>query len=188
MHGERVGRQHRVRVRRGQGHQHVSGEIRTTLVDHVLNHGIIMAGAGKRVLNVGRSTTSSIIQTFHRHNWYVKQQRIHPHTHTELLYVSPHTMALPHRGGKGPLLRAYQEEAMCAMVIANNAVRLRTILSVVMDDNNVFGNIQNISISTTHRVLKKQQINIKQKRNRSDRIKGLWYQYVQVKYLCVYTN
>lgn len=82
MHGERVGRQHRVRVRRGQGHQHVSGEIRTTLVDHVLNHGIIMAGAGKRVLNVGRSTTSSIIQTFHRHNWYVKQQRIHPHTHT----------------------------------------------------------------------------------------------------------
>lgn len=86
MHVERVGRQHR--VRRGQGHQHVSGEIRTTLVDHVLINGFIMAGAGKKVLNVGRSTMSSIIQTFCRPNRYVKQQRIHPHAHTELLYVS----------------------------------------------------------------------------------------------------
>ncbi len=50
----------------------VPDEIRATLVDHVLNHGLTMAEAGLSVQpNVGRTTVSSIIQTFHRQNRYV---------------------------------------------------------------------------------------------------------------------
>ena len=46
-----------------------SYEIRTTVVDHVVNHGLTMAEAGRRVQpNVGRTTVNSIIHTFHREN------------------------------------------------------------------------------------------------------------------------
>lgn len=55
---------------RGRGarrHHAVQDEIRATLVDHVINHGLTMAEAGRRVQpNVPRSTVSSIIQTFRR--------------------------------------------------------------------------------------------------------------------------
>ena len=48
---------------------HVPDEIRATLVDHVLNQGLTMAEAGRRVQpNVGRTTVSSNIQTFRRQN------------------------------------------------------------------------------------------------------------------------
>lgn len=57
------------RARRGQPHRHVPDEIRATLVDHVINHGLTMAEAGRRVQpNVGRTTVSSIIQTFRQEN------------------------------------------------------------------------------------------------------------------------
>ena len=65
LRGGGVGRQNRGRGRRGRGHMRVPDEIRATLVDHVLNHGLTMAEAGRRVQpNVGRTTVSSIIQTF----------------------------------------------------------------------------------------------------------------------------
>ncbi len=45
-----------------------------TIVDHVVNHGLTMAEVGRRVQpNIGRSTVSSIIQTFRRENRYVNQ-------------------------------------------------------------------------------------------------------------------
>ncbi len=44
---------------------HVPDEIRATLVDHVLNHGLTMAEAGLRMLpNVERTNVSSIILIF----------------------------------------------------------------------------------------------------------------------------
>ncbi len=43
IHGGRVQRQNRGRGRRGQGQRHISGEIRATIVDHVVNHGLTMA-------------------------------------------------------------------------------------------------------------------------------------------------
>ncbi len=50
----------------------VPDETRAILVDHVLNLVLTMAQAGRRVQpNVGRTTVSSIIQTFHRQNRYV---------------------------------------------------------------------------------------------------------------------
>ena len=51
MHG---GRQNRGRGRRG--HRRISDDIRATIVDHVVNHGLTMAEAGRRVQpNIGRS-------------------------------------------------------------------------------------------------------------------------------------
>lgn len=79
------------------------------------------------------------------------------------------------------------------MVIANNAIRLREIQSAIIEDNNVFENIQAVSISTIDRVLKRHQMSMKQlyrvpfERN-GDRVKELRYQYVQVKHLCAYSN
>ncbi len=72
LRGGGAGRQNRGRGRRGRGHMRVPDEIRATLVDHVLNHGLTMAEACRRVQpNVGRTTVSSIIQTFRRQNRYV---------------------------------------------------------------------------------------------------------------------
>ena len=60
------------RGRGGRWHHAVPDAIRATLVDHVVNHGLTMAEAGRRVQpNVPRSTVSSIIQTFRREDRYV---------------------------------------------------------------------------------------------------------------------
>nr|XP_023675344.1 uncharacterized protein LOC111847946 [Paramormyrops kingsleyae] len=152
------------RGRSGQPHRHVPDEIRATRVDHVINHGLTMAEAGRRVQpNVGRTTVSSIIQTFRRENRTARQ---------------------PRRGGRGPLLTPQQEERICAMVAANNALRLREIQRTVVEDDTIFGNIQSISISTIDRVLRRNEMSMKQlykvpfERN-SDRVKELRHQYVQ---------
>ncbi|XP_044052938.1 uncharacterized protein LOC122876529 [Siniperca chuatsi] len=70
------------------------------------------------------------------------------------------------------------------MVIENNATRLREMKSAIIEDNNIFQNIQTVSISTIDRVLKRHQMNMKQlytvpfERN-GKRVKELRYQYVQ---------
>ena len=48
------------------------------------------------------------------------------------------------------------------MVVENNAIRLREIKSAILVDNNIFENIQSVSISTIDRVLKRHQMNMKQ--------------------------
>lgn len=106
----------------------------------------------------------------------------------------PHRSAgLPHRGGRGPLFTPQQEDAICEMVIANNAIRLREIQSAIIDNHDIFENIQSVSISTIDRVLRKKQMRMKQlyrvpfERN-GDRVKELRYQYVQVNHLRAYSN
>ncbi|KAI7812952.1 hypothetical protein IRJ41_012596 [Triplophysa rosa] len=70
------------------------------------------------------------------------------------------------------------------MVLENNAIRLREIKSAIIEDNNIFENIQTVSISTIARVLKRHQMNMKQlytvpfERN-GEKVKELRYQYVQ---------
>lgn len=77
-----------------------------------------------------------------------------------------------------------QEERICAMVAANNALRLREIQRTVVEDDTIFGNIVSISISATDRVLRRNKMSMKQlykvpfERN-SDRVKELRHQYVQ---------
>ncbi|KAL1260070.1 hypothetical protein QQF64_007897 [Cirrhinus molitorella] len=73
LRGGGVERQYR--GRRGQGHMRVPDEIRATLVDHVLNHRLTKAEAGRMVQpNVGRTTVSSVIQTFCRQNQHSTEQ------------------------------------------------------------------------------------------------------------------
>ncbi|KAL7842325.1 hypothetical protein SRHO_G00240140 [Serrasalmus rhombeus] len=47
------------------------------------------------------------------------------------------------------------------MVVENNAIILREIKSAIIEDTNIFENIQTVSISTTDRVLKRHQMNMK---------------------------
>ena len=72
----------------------------------------------------------------------------------------PHrTAGQHHRGGRGALFTTEQEEAICTMVVENNAIRLREIKRAIREDNNIFENIQTVSISTIDRVLKRHQMN-----------------------------
>lgn len=54
---------------RGRPRTVISDEIRATLVDHVVNHGLTMREAGQRVQpNLSRYTVASIIRTFRNEN------------------------------------------------------------------------------------------------------------------------
>lgn len=94
----------------------------------------------------------------------------------------------PFRGGRGQLLSQQQEQHICNFVIANNAITLRQIRDAVIEDNTIFHNINTISLSTIDRVLKKNQMTMKQvyrvpfERN-SERVKELRHQYVHVSQL-----
>lgn len=60
--GMRGGVQRRVRTT-------VTDEIRATIIDHVINHGLSLREAGERVQpNIRRSTVASIIRTFKQTN------------------------------------------------------------------------------------------------------------------------
>ncbi len=59
---------------RGPVRRRVSDDIRATLVDHVINHGLSMREAGQRVHpNLSRYTLASIIRTFRLENRYILQ-------------------------------------------------------------------------------------------------------------------
>ncbi|KAL7862608.1 hypothetical protein SRHO_G00115920 [Serrasalmus rhombeus] len=87
-------------------------EVRATLIDHAVNHGLTMAEAGRRV---GRSTVSSIIQTFRRENRWVCRAS------SQAWQRSPFT--------------PQQVDAICEMGIANNAIRLGEIQSAIIDNH-----------------------------------------------------
>ncbi len=58
--------------RRGPVRRRVSDDIRATLVDHVINHGLSMRESGQRVHpNISRYTVASIIRTFRLENRYI---------------------------------------------------------------------------------------------------------------------
>lgn len=63
--------QMRVRVRGGGivGRAQVSDEIRATVIDHVINHGLSLREAGQRVQPVlNRNTVASIVRIFRQEN------------------------------------------------------------------------------------------------------------------------
>ncbi|XP_045065209.1 uncharacterized protein LOC123482242 [Coregonus clupeaformis] len=120
--------------------------------------------AGQRVQpNLSRNTVASVIRTFHREN------RIE---------------GRGHQGGRGPMFSRAQEAAIVNMVLANNCIRLREIQANIINDDNIFNNIQRVSLSTLGRILKKNQIYMKQlyrvpfDRN-SERVKHLRNEYVE---------
>ena len=92
---------------------------------------------------------------------------------------------LPPSGGRGKLLNHQQELAIVDMVVANNAIKLHEIQSRILEDQEIFQNINSISLATITRTLSKHRVRIKQlytvpfERN-SERVKVLRQQYVQV--------
>lgn len=54
-----------------------------------------------------------------------------------------------------------QEEAICAMVIANNTIRLRDIQRAVIKDDNTFG-IESVLTAAIDRVLSRNEMCMKQ--------------------------
>jgi hypothetical protein len=69
VNGKARARGEGVRVSGGRGRTVVSGEIRATFVDHVLNHGLTMREAGQRVQpNLSHYTVASVIRTFRNDN------------------------------------------------------------------------------------------------------------------------
>lgn len=55
-----------------------------------------------------------------------------------------------------------QEAAIVNLVLENNEIRLREIQSHIIQDNTLFNNIQRVSLSTLARILKRNQIRMKQ--------------------------
>ncbi|XP_019216442.2 uncharacterized protein LOC109202777 [Oreochromis niloticus] len=171
--GEEVGGRGRGGARRGRGGERgrvrrvrnrITDDIRATIVDHVINHGMTLREAGQRVQpKLSRYTVAGIIRTFRNEN------RIARH---------------PDVGGRGRMFTAEQETHIVNMVIANNAIRLREIQQRIIDNDTIFQNIHSASISALSRVLARHRIRMKQiyrvpfERN-TERVKQLRYDYVQ---------
>ncbi|XP_035984918.1 uncharacterized protein LOC118558489 isoform X1 [Fundulus heteroclitus] len=142
----------------------ITDEMRATVIDHVIVHGMTMAEAGLRVRpNLSRFTVATIIRAFRQHN---RVER------------------MPHRGGRVAIFTAAQETLIVDMVRENNLIRLREIRDKVIDDNVNFEGIDDVSLATIDRVLRRQKMRMKQvyrvpfERN-SARHKDLRYEYVQ---------
>lgn len=111
--GQRLGGEFRGR---GQGGEEEGGrirrnrildDIRTTIVDHVINHGMTLREAGQWVQpNLSRYTVASIIRTFRNENRVARN---------------------PASGGRQRMFTEEQETHIVNMVLANNSIRLREI-------------------------------------------------------------
>ncbi|KAI2660531.1 Estrogen receptor [Labeo rohita] len=118
----------RGRPRGGVGHAqrrrqpNLCNEIRATIVDHVINHGLTLREAGLRVQpNLSRYTVASIVWTFRQEHRIERQE---------------------HQGGRGPIFTQEQEREIINLVLANNAIRLREIQAHIVNDHQIFNNVQ----------------------------------------------
>ncbi|XP_038568547.1 uncharacterized protein LOC119898449 isoform X1 [Micropterus salmoides] len=120
----------------------ITDEMRATVIDHVIVHGMTMAEAGLRVRpNLSRFTVATIIRAFRQHN---RVER------------------MPHRGGRVAIFTAAQETLIVDMVRENNLIRLREIRDKVIADNVNFEGIDDVSLATIDRVLRRQKMRMKQ--------------------------
>ncbi|KAL3987640.1 hypothetical protein ACER0C_014755 [Sarotherodon galilaeus] len=128
----------------------ITDEMRATVIDHVIVHGMTMAEAGLRVRpNLSRFTVATIIRAFRQHN---RVER------------------MPHRGGRVAIFTAAQETLIVDMVRGNNLIKLREIRDKVIADNVNFESIDDTRMKQVYRV--------PFERN-SARHKDLRYEYVQ---------
>ena len=83
------------------------------------------------------------------------------------------------------MFTAEHETAIVNMVLANNALTIKQIKSAIIDDQAMFQNIDTVSLATVDRVLRRNELRMKQvyrvpfERN-SDSVKQLRHDYVQV--------
>lgn len=91
----------------------------------------------------------------------------------------------PNRGGRGKILTDQQEWAVVNLVRARNDIHLPEIRQHISDNDDMFNNVEAISLPTIARMLKRHQVSLKQlyhvpfERN-ADRVKQLRTEYVQV--------
>ncbi|XP_049597162.1 uncharacterized protein [Syngnathus scovelli] len=148
---------------RGRPRIEISDEVRAALVDHVVNRGLTMTEAGKKVQpNMSRYTVASIIRAFQNDN---------------------RTERLATRGGRERLLSPEQETAIRNMVLENNAITLQQMQRRVVENNDIFQNIHRVSFSTLDRALRRNNLWKKQVyrvpfQHNSARVKELRYNYV----------
>ncbi len=69
---------------------------------------------------------------------------------------------MPHRGGRVAIFTAAQETLIVDMVRENNLIRLREIRDKVIADNVNFESIDDVSLATIDRVLRRQKMRMKQ--------------------------
>ncbi|XP_028318401.1 uncharacterized protein LOC114473168 isoform X2 [Gouania willdenowi] len=143
----------------------LTNEIHTTLVDHVVNHGLTLREAGLRVQpNLSRYTVASVIRTFRLENRIEGRER---------------------QGGRPPKFTEQQEREIVNMVLANNATTLNQLQADIVNNHVIFNNVHQISTSTLARILKKNHIQMKQiyrvpfERN-SERVKRLRHDYAEI--------
>ena len=68
----------------------------------------------------------------------------------------------PPSGGRGKFLNNDQELAIVEMVVANNAIKLHEIQTRIVEDHEIFDNIDSISRTTITRTLSKHRVQMKQ--------------------------
>lgn len=107
------------------------------------------------------------------------------YSYTVFYYLFGRTERLPTQGGRERVLSPEQETAVMNMVLENNAITLRQIQRKIIENNEIFPNIDRVSLSTLDRVLRRNNLRMKQvyrvpfERN-SERVKELRFNYVQV--------
>ncbi|XP_056588305.1 uncharacterized protein LOC130438311 [Triplophysa dalaica] len=103
---------------------------------------------------------------------------------TVFYYLFGRTERLPTQGGRERVLSPEQETEIINMVLENNAITLRQIQRKIIENNDMFQNIDRVSLSTLDRALRRNHLRMKQvyrvpfERN-SERVKELRYNYVQ---------
>ena len=185
--GGRGGRRGRGRQEGAQRGPNLTNEIRATLVDHVVNHGLTLREAGLRVQpNLSRYTVASVMRTFRLENRYCKNIIISKtsarfQSLLTVLYYMLSALLLPfpvkllyycilgfflHRiegqgrqGGRPPMFTEQQEREIVNMVLANNAITLKQLQANIVNNHGIFNDIHQVSTSTLARILKNKHSN-----------------------------
>ncbi len=99
---------------------------------------------------------------------------------TVFYYLFGRTERLPTQGGRERVLSPEQETEIMNMVLENNPITLWQMQRKIIENNEVFQNIDRVSLSTLDRVLRRNHLRMKQvyrvpfERN-SERVKELRY-------------
>lgn len=71
------------------------------------------------------------------------------------------TERLPTQGGQERLQSPEQETEIINMILENNAITLRQIQRKIIENNEIFQNIDGVSLSALHRVLRRNNLRMK---------------------------
>ncbi len=81
---------------------------------------------------------------------------------TIFYYLFGRTERLPTQDGRERVLSPEQETEIMNMVLENNAITLRQIQRKIIENNDMFQNIDRVNLSTLDRVLRRNHLRMKQ--------------------------